>query len=97
MIFVGKGVFCQQYNQFHQALIDNKRSFYDTRWDVKIQRPSTILPADFYCTQLGFFCKKELKLEATTKIPFRFRIGSLPYNDWLEGKKNAGILPANRF
>jgi hypothetical protein len=36
-----------------------------------------------------------LKFESVTKIPFRFRIGSLQYNDWMEGKKNAGILPVN--
>ncbi len=95
MIFVGRGAFCQQYDQFQRALTDNKRSFYYIGLNPKSQKPSPILPANFYCTQLGFFCKKELKLESATKIPFRFRVGSLQYNDWLEGKKNAGILPAN--
>lgn len=95
MIIVGNDVFCQQYKQFHQALSDNKRSFYHNEWNLKIHKTSAILPTNFYFTQLGFFCKKELQLEATTKIPFRFRVGSLQYNDWLEGKKNAGILPAN--
>jgi hypothetical protein len=51
-----------------------------------------ILPHCFYLSQLGFFCKKEWKFESTTKIPLRFRIGSVQYCDWLEGKKNV-ILP----
>jgi hypothetical protein len=50
--------------------------------------------ADFYTQNFGFICKKELQLEKVTKIPFRFRLGSLQYTDYLEGKPNAGILPA---
>gem|GEM_PF-4791905 len=48
-------------------------------------RPS--LPAgNFYFCQLGFFCKEEWKLEQSSHIPFRFRLGSLAYCDYLEGK-----------
>ncbi len=35
----------------------------------------------------GFFCRTELQLEKRTKIPFRFRLGSMDYVDALEGKK----------
>lgn len=94
MIFVGSHAFCQQYNQFHQFLLNNKRSFLHTGLNFQQQQqPANILPANYYCTQLGFFCKKELKFESTTKVPLRFRLGSLQYNDWMEGKINAGILP----
>jgi hypothetical protein len=59
---------------------------------------STLLPsiiaADFYTCNFGFFCKKELQFEKATKIPLRFRLGSLQYNDYLEGKPNTGILPS---
>lgn len=45
------------------------------------------LSADFYAKQLGFFCRQEIKFDKVTKIPFRFRLGSVEQCDWLEGKK----------
>jgi len=59
-----------------------------------IPLPCFIIAADYYTRNFGFFCKNELKLEKATKIPLRFRLGSLQYNDYLEGKPNTGILPA---
>lgn len=53
-----------------------------------------VISADLYTRGFGFFCKKELQFEKATKIPLRFRLGSLQYNNYLEGKPNAGILPA---
>ena len=40
----------------------------------------------FYSMQLGFFCKQEIKFDKLTKIPFRFRLGSVEECDRLEGK-----------
>jgi hypothetical protein len=94
MIIVGNSVFCQQNEPFKQSLLSKTRSYLQQGGNTRAQKYATVLPADFSCTQSGYFCKKEWMVESVTKIPFRFRLGSLQYNDWLEGKKNAGLLPA---
>ena len=49
--------------------------------------PFTVIPQDYYTQHFGIMCKKELAIEKATKIPFRFRIGSLQQCNYLEGKK----------
>jgi hypothetical protein len=36
---------------------------------------------------LPFFCRIEHDLGKKTRIPFKFRLGSVEYVDWLEGKQ----------
>ncbi len=62
-------------------------STYQQKLDSLKSAPVKILPPDHYVKGLGFFCKKELQLEKATKIPFRFRLGSVEYTDQLEGKR----------
>lgn len=94
MIIVGNGLFAQEkplrYGSgllpgltFPSAPLRNSS-------DVK-----NILPASFYTKNLGFFCKQELKFEAATRVPFKFRLGSVQYCDKMEGKVNTRLLHVN--
>lgn len=68
--------------------MQNTSSLYITRNSFSLLDYSTFnIPSNYYAANLGFVCKKELQLEKMTKIPFRFRLGSLAYCDQLEGKK----------
>lgn len=53
-----------------------------------------LLPEDYYSKNLSFFCKKELQIEKLTKVPFRFRLGSLDHVNQLEGKQSI-FIPAS--
>ena len=49
--------------------------------------PSMLVSPSFYSCNLAFFCRQEIKFEKVTKIPFKFRLGSVQQVDYLEGKK----------
>ncbi len=50
--------------------------------------PSMLVSPTFYSCNLAFFCRQELKFEKATKIPLKFRLGSVQQVDYLEGKNN---------
>ena len=39
-----------------------------------------------YLSNLGYFCRKEVEIEKMTRLPLRFRLGSLQEVNRLEGK-----------
>jgi len=55
-------------------------------------KPTISISPGFYAANLGFFCKQEIKFEKATKIPFKFRLGSVQQCDWMEGKPNAFFI-----
>ena len=66
------------------ASASNQKIAFPTSGYINLKRP---VPADFYVRNFGFFCKKEWEFEKTVHIPLRFRLGSLEYCNYLEGKK----------
>ncbi len=54
---------------------------------LSLSRPLNVIPQNYYTQHFGIICKKELALEKSTKIPFRFRLGSLQQCNYLEGKR----------
>jgi hypothetical protein len=50
-------------------------------------RPAYTLTPDYYTQHMGLICKKELALEKVTRMPLRFRLGSLQQCNYLEGKR----------
>lgn len=100
MVFVGGVVSAQQKaplsNSFIPPPLPRKpiSNLLSIRHQLLLKTPVTpakplIVSPAFYCTNLAFFCRQELKFEKWTKIPLRFRLGSLAQTDWLEQKPNA--------
>jgi hypothetical protein len=95
MIFVANAVFAQQNSiKLNSIKHFGKIYSYSPIPSGLINLNKIIVPANFYVKNLGFFCKQELKFQAATQLPIKFRVGSVQYTDWMEGKNNASILPA---
>jgi hypothetical protein len=57
----------------------------ETEFNFKSMKPTTLFPKH---TVTGVFCKMEHRIEATSNFAPRFRLGSVNYTDWMEGKKS---------
>jgi len=62
-------------------------TFVNQRISYAEMSKSAKLNGDYYVQHLGFFCTKEYKFEKATHIPLKFRVGSLEYCNYLEGKR----------
>jgi hypothetical protein len=51
----------------------------------------SVIPANFYTQNFGFFCKKEVQVQKVIRLPLLFRLGSVQQCDWMEGKPNTEI------
>jgi len=45
------------------------------------------ISANFSTRNFGFFCREELVIEKATRIPLRFRLGSVQQCNYYEGKR----------
>jgi hypothetical protein len=92
MIFAGCMAFCQVKLR---SIIDTNALVKPIAAIVKKTKmeisPSMLISPTFYCDNLGFFCRQEIKFAKVTKIPFVFRLGSVEQVDYLEGKRGAFI------
>jgi len=93
MIFVSNEIFAQRKTFQKENLLftqlaktESATAFPTNSLTGTTLQSQPFLSPQFYSSQLGFFCKQELKFNKITKIPFRFRLGSIDQCDRLEGK-----------
>ena len=60
-------------------------SAIETKQTAILTRP---MPLAYAYKDLAIFCKLEVKMEKIVKMPIKFRLGSVDYVDWLEGKRD---------
>lgn len=73
----------------HAAFIDatiRKPLFYKKEKMQKKEVNISAIPRAYCYQDLAFFCKIEVKLEKHLTLPVKFRLGSVPYTDYLEQK-----------
>jgi hypothetical protein len=95
MIFVVTAAFSQDQRDKRVRMLllqtENKLPVTSTTLLIKtnnsIPAVKSVIAPDFYTNRLSFFCKQEIKFEKATKIPFRFRLGSVEDCDRMEGKQ----------
>ena len=94
MIFVAPRIYSQSQQQKKSDLLllqpvvkPLSASISSNKYSGATAISQPFLSPNYYATQLGFFCKQEIKLEKTTKIPFKFRLGCVEDCDRMEGKR----------
>jgi hypothetical protein len=93
MSFVGSNVFSQKLENTEikiQPMSLSKRLTVQINSNLSLPQlfPTAmqVITPNYYTDRLGYFCKQEIKFEKNTKVPLRFRLGSVADCDRLEGK-----------
>jgi len=93
MAFVGSNVFSQKLENAEikiQPMSLSKRLTVQINSNLSLPQlfPTAmqVITPNNYTDRLGYFCKQEIKFEKNTKVPLRFRLGSVADCDRLEGK-----------
>jgi hypothetical protein len=94
MIFVANDIFSQKLPANYPKGFPSKPSIIDSSLlsfrlqpITTLNKKNALIPPDFYVRQLGFFCKQEIRFEKITRLPLRFRLGSVEDCDRMEGKR----------
>jgi hypothetical protein len=68
-------------------IFKNNNAIKKTLQSTKLPAPpSPTIPLAYDYNRLGFFCKLEVRCDKQNTAPIRFRLGSLEYSNFLEGK-----------
>lgn len=74
------------FNRYFKAPLIN---VYNINSAMLTNKTSGSSDADYTADHLpGLFCRMEYNIEKKSKLAPRFRLGSLNYTDWMEGKGN---------
>ncbi len=75
------------FGPIHLPLL--RKATVSTKNSKTISITSQAMPLVYAYKDLALFCKLEVQLEKVVKLPVKFRLGSVDYVDWLEGKRDS--------
>ncbi len=80
-----------------ETFVKNPSNINNLRQLPGYTRDINLLPANLYLRTIGFFCKKEIEMDKATRVPVRFRLGSVSYTDKMENKNNYRAAEIKNF
>ncbi|MEQ1745645.1 MAG: hypothetical protein ABMA02_09475 [Saprospiraceae bacterium] len=83
-------VFPSNNSAFSATAPDESTKFLSKSPAVQLITPPVL--CHWSADDLPFFCRVEYKIGLKTPVPIKFRLGSVEYVDWLEGKGETYFL-----